>query len=93
MLGVACVVRRMLHTTGFFQQQSREGIVEGSKGKFHLSSTTSPVSVRYCHNAHSRKTPPKYRQLGMAFWVALELDMARVKPGPGHLKDVNRCAK
>ena len=55
--GFACVVRWMLHTTGFFQRQSREGMVEGSKGKFHLSTTTSPVSVRYCHKAHSRKTP------------------------------------
>ena len=52
--GVARVARAMLHVSGFFQRQSREGIVESSKGKFHLSTTISTVGVRYCHRALSQ---------------------------------------
>ena len=52
--GVARAARRMLHASGFFQRQGREGIVESSKGKFHISTTISPVGVRYCHRALSQ---------------------------------------
>lgn len=81
---VALVARLMFHTSGFFFSEAEKG---GNCREWQVKIPPKyyhkPCRCKILSQSTRAKPRAKYRQLGMAFWVS----------GPGHFKDVDRCAK